>query len=91
MLRRQPVGTVFEKGFGRPLVCFGGVIMRYVGTLLRTNDILIKRAAAEVGYRDPLHFLRVFRQSFGIPPEKVRGGAAGCLDTFFAPNITAGK
>lgn len=64
--------------------------MRYASTLLRTTDILVKQVAAEVGYKDPFHFSRVFRNYFGIPPEKVRGGAAGRLGSFFASNISAG-
>lgn len=40
--------------------------------LLVTSDTPIREIAAQVGYPDPLHFSRMFKKYFGVPPSKLR-------------------
>lgn len=42
------------------------------GELLYNPDLSISEIARSVGYGDPLHFSKVFKQKKGIPPEKYR-------------------
>ncbi len=49
--------------------------MNHAATLLLRSGRLVKEVAAEVGYRDPYHFSRVFKRVHGIPPEQVAKGA----------------
>lgn len=46
--------------------------MFHASTLLQSTDILIKQVAVTVGFDDPFHFSRVFRNTFGVSPEKMR-------------------
>lgn len=63
--------------------------MHYARTLLRTSDVLVKQVAAEVGYKDPFHFSRVFRNYFGIPPEKSRDNAISRYDGMSISDMSA--
>ncbi len=40
--------------------------------LLTQHDLLVKEAAALVGFSDPLHFSRQYKQRFGISPSETR-------------------
>lgn len=42
--------------------------MRRAAELLSRGDLLVKEVAAEVGYSNSLHFSRVFKKHFGVPP-----------------------
>jgi AraC-like DNA-binding protein len=39
---------------------------------MKENDILIKEIAYEVGYNDPKHFSKLFKQKFGTTPMKYK-------------------
>lgn len=42
--------------------------MSAAALLLRTTGLRVHEVASRVGYDDPLHFSRVFRSAFGVPP-----------------------
>lgn len=48
--------------------------MGYAAVRLRGSAVLVQTVAKELGYADPFHFSRVFRQAFGIPPDRYRLG-----------------
>lgn len=39
---------------------------------LRLTDIQIAKVAEEIGYNDPTHFIRVFKQEYGVTPHQFR-------------------
>ncbi len=46
--------------------------MREADLLLRTEELSISEVAFQVGYREPTHFSRSFKQVFGISPSQLR-------------------
>jgi DNA-binding response OmpR family regulator len=46
--------------------------MREAHLLLRTEELSISEVAFHVGYREPTHFSRSFKQVFGISPSQLR-------------------
>ncbi|VGO16452.1 Alkaline phosphatase synthesis transcriptional regulatory protein PhoP [Pontiella desulfatans] len=46
--------------------------MREAHLLLRTGELSISEVAFQVGYREPTHFSRSFKQVFGISPSQLR-------------------
>ena len=52
--------------------------MNRAGKLLLHDQMMVKEAAVEVGFHDPYHFSRVFKDCYGIPPKAFReSGARG--------------
>jgi AraC-like DNA-binding protein len=54
--------------------------MNYAARLLMDGGLLVKEAAAELGFADPFHFSRVFKRVHGVPPDRISAGAAHCPD-----------
>ena len=48
--------------------------LEYAKLLLKTTDMNITEIAYSCGYSDPSYFVRIFRQTFGVPPHKYRKG-----------------
>ena len=46
--------------------------MNKAAELLDNSDVLIKQVAAYVGFSDPFHFSRVFKNVFGVSPREFR-------------------
>ncbi|MEX0324978.1 MAG: AraC family transcriptional regulator [Puniceicoccaceae bacterium] len=46
--------------------------MNRAGELLLQEDLLIKQVADAIGYEDPYHFSRLFKQFFGLSPKHFR-------------------
>ncbi len=73
---------VIVPGVGVPRA-FGTTPLAYVQALrmdsakhrLPSSDRSVEEVAAEVGYRDPAYFRRLFRTHTGRTPRQVRGGA----------------
>jgi AraC-like DNA-binding protein len=39
---------------------------------LQNPELLVKQAAAQLGFNDPFHFSRAFKKVFGLSPEEFR-------------------
>jgi AraC-like DNA-binding protein len=46
--------------------------MEIAAELLVRDGVLVKEAAAQVGFRDPYHFSRRFKQAYGVAPTRLR-------------------
>lgn len=46
--------------------------MQAARELIRSTDMPVKQVAASVGYSDQLYFSRLFRQTYGLPPSRLR-------------------
>jgi len=46
--------------------------INHAAALIQQSDMLVKQAAAAVGYADQFHFSRVFRDVLGVPPRDWR-------------------
>lgn len=51
--------------------------MEIAAECLVQEQMLVKEAAARVGFRDPYHFSRRFKLAYGVSPAALRAGAAG--------------
>lgn len=62
----------FTAVFGEsPLAYLEKSRLEYAKRLLETTDILVKEAAYDAGFADPLYFSRRFRHAYGISPSAV--------------------
>lgn len=62
--------------------------MRQAERLLRDTELAISEVAAMVGFSDPLHFSRRFRQLSGRPPSQARkAGAPPLLSPLSSPSL----
>ena len=65
--------TLFKRLIGRsPMDYFTRLRMRRACELLKKTSMSIKEIAAEMGYRDPLYFSRVFKSVNRIAPSSYR-------------------
>ncbi len=55
-----------------PIKHFLHMKMEYACQLLDRSELSVKAIASEVGYRDPLYFSRLFRQTVGLSPRAYR-------------------
>ena len=55
-----------------PIKHFLHMKMEYACQLLDSSELSIKAIAGKVGYRDPLYFSRLFRQTLGVSPRAYR-------------------
>ena len=55
-----------------PMAYFINLRVRRACRLLDHSDLPVKSIAADVGYRDPYYFSRVFKRAMGISPDKYR-------------------
>lgn len=55
-----------------PMAFFIHMRMRLACRLLDLSDQPVKTVAAEIGYRDPYYFSRIFKKSMGISPDRYR-------------------
>lgn len=49
--------------------------MNFAAQTLISSDVLVKEVAASLGYDDPLHFSRVFKQVHGVAPAHLRASS----------------
>lgn len=69
------LSTLFkEKVHDSPYNYYIFLKMQYACHLLWNSEANIKTIAAKLGYEDPYHFSRVFKNSMGVSPKKFRGG-----------------
>lgn len=69
-LSARHYSRVFQELAGKsPIEYQTGVRMRLAKRLLSTTDESITRIADRVGYRDPFHFSRAFKQYAGLSPK----------------------
>jgi transcriptional regulator GlxA family with amidase domain len=47
--------------------------MRRVAELLKTSDLSLNEILASAGVADKSHFLRTFKQTYGVTPSRYRG------------------
>jgi AraC-like DNA-binding protein len=50
--------------------------MHHAARLLQRSNLTVKAAGQSVGFEDPYHFSRVFKQLYGVPPREFQRGAA---------------
>jgi AraC family transcriptional regulator len=49
--------------------------MAHAATMLRDPAVSVKRAGLHVGFDDPYHFSKAFKQVLGVPPKVLRDGS----------------
>lgn len=60
-----------------PMTFYQRLRLQKACVLLAQTALPVGAVARAVGYDDPLHFSRVFRQKFGLPPSQWRKAASG--------------
>jgi len=55
-----------------PYQCLLRLKMNFAAERLQQPGVLVKQAAGEIGFSDPFHFSRVFRNILGVSPAKFR-------------------
>jgi AraC-like DNA-binding protein len=66
--------TLFQqKTNNSPINYFLFLKMQYACQYLENTSLSIKQIAAEIGYDDPFHFSRTFKNVIGVSPKGFRG------------------
>jgi len=66
-------GRLFRTATGlTPMAYLRGLRMDRARRLLREEELSVAQVADAVGFPDPYHFSRVFRQQMGLPPSRYR-------------------
>ncbi len=68
------LNRVFSQRFGQGIHAYlCGCRLEAANRLLKQHDLMVKEAAFRVGFNDPLHFCRLYKQRFGFPPSETTG------------------
>ncbi len=57
-----------------PMECARLLKVEYGGGLLERSQLTIKEVANRIGFENPFHFSRVFKEVYGVPPQSYREG-----------------
>jgi AraC-like DNA-binding protein len=67
------LNRIFSKRHGKGIHAYlSQRRLEVANRLLKQHDMMVKEAAYRVGFTDPLHFCRLYKQQFGFAPSETR-------------------
>lgn len=72
---KEHLGRLFRRHYGAGIIgSLELVRLDRAATLLARSNLTITEVAASIGFRDPLHFSKRFRNAYGVSPRSYRDG-----------------